>query len=1045
MKGKKLFLSCALLAMVSGGLVGCGASSDPAPVKLPFSYSISLATGRSSVLYLKAGSPLPEDDNRLLISEFNKEEGVEYSYTQKVSANGIAAADIKDYIEVSEMKEDKDGKKYFNITPKKVTGTYSETDPETGEVTIKDQEIIIRVIRKKKSLPIHIQIKEYVDRAQDGYNWAADDKARTKALGKLEEYAMENFLTGISLFENGGYVKYSDRADAVIPATEYITGYGWGLLADGKAPFTSKLPGVNTGTEEDYYYQSASSSDPLDINAWDATGSQVSDLHGYISSSYWGTRLKSSGNDYEWYPVLAREGYDRPVRNEPENPTNLYTKWKIPVKTKLNGLYYNYTGSDGKDFDNRGVELEDYLTVFQALLTYKSQVYRGSELAGDTTYGIKGAGEYYRQSKSYKDLEGTGSVTQEDKLWNDMIESGDLGLSIEPKDKDARTTDNTFINIELVNPIDDFTAMYMLSSNLYSPIPRSFLDAIGGGDYAIGAQRFGRFPDGVSTDIKNNVISVGPYYLKEWSKNSYISFARDADWFECDKDPETGIPRKRYKIAGVRIRNIAGATENPLAIWSEFTEEHKLDSAGVPSQIIRDHGAPEGAKQNGGDSTFKLNVNSCTQEQWDKLFGPQGSVNPQPAGEAYQCKPWMSNKNFLKGLYWSINRKDFAKDRGVQPSFNYFSNAYLVNPGDPENKKSYNATTEHADAVSNFHNINPNTGEDDFGYSLQTAQKYFKTAIKELVDSGDISEGTIKRPTHINIHIRWMYNSDIKEYGSTIGNYFKKAFDGANGKVVLDITQEDVKKWDQVYTDYLMKGQFDLGFGAISGNTYNPLNFLEVLKTDNSSGFTLNWGVDTGKVDELNPIIFNPRDPKDEDYDPSEDKAWSFDGLWAAVDHGAVITQGRDISPIENGYLANASVNELYNGGQFDIMFNFVDVENAVLDVEKVLLYIPGQSVELNFEYSKTKTQYTITFTAAEGKSINDKLVAAYELDKEAAKDKYTPAEKEEIKHPFTKAKYGRYWEIEIRYTIRIAGSSFESSNTFIAYATKGDQDRDRN
>lgn len=71
--------------------------------------------------------------------------------------------------------------------------------------------------------------------------------------------------------------------------------------------------------------------------------------------------------------------------------------------------------------------------------------------------------------------------------------------------------------------------------------------------------------------------------------------------------------------------------------------------------------------------------------------------------------------------------------------------------------------------------------------------------------------------------------------------------------------------------------------------------------------------------------------------------------------------------------------------------------------------------------------------------------MAAYELDKEAAKDKYTPAEKEEIKHPFTKAKYGRYWEIEIRYTIRIAGSSFESSNTFIAYATKGDQDRDRN
>ena len=43
----------------------------------------------------------------------------------------------------------------------------------------------------------------------------------------------------------------------------------------------------------------------------------------------------------------------------------------------------------------------------------------------------------------------------------------------------------------------------------------------------------------------------------------------------------------------------------------------------------------------------------------------------------------------------------------------------------------------------------------------------------------------------------------------------------------------------------MMVGQFDIGFGGISGDTLNPLGSMEFLKSDNSSGFTLSWGPNT--------------------------------------------------------------------------------------------------------------------------------------------------------------------------------------------------------
>ena len=244
----------------------------------------------------------------------------------------------------------------------------------------------------------------------------------------------------------------------------------------------------------------------------------------------------------------------------------------------------------------------------------------------------------------------------------------------------------------------------------------------------------------------------------------------------------------------------------------------------------------------------------------------------------YLVKPWMSNKNFLNGLFWSINRSDFAETRGAIPSYNYFADAYL---DDPIAGHSYNASEAHELAERGFDPSLPNS---NYGFNQAKATAYFADAVDELVASGDITLGTTINKTKIYIDIWWMYQNDETTYGEDIANYFTDAFNNSEvgkGCVELEVRHNAESQWEQVYNDHLMVGVYDLGFGAISGNTLNPLNFMEVLKSDNSSGFTLNWGPDTSKID----LSYNG-------------EMWSFDNLWAAADHGVVTYKGESLPPI---------------------------------------------------------------------------------------------------------------------------------------------------
>ena len=138
------------------------------------------------------------------------------------------------------------------------TYSYVSSDEEVAEITnrgyifTKSEGTVRFTVTEEKS---QLEVSKVYDviggsiLATGGYNFSAAATAeqretRTEILGKLEKYAMDTHLTGISLFENGGYMLYSERALALLGNRQYITGYGYGLLSDSDAPFTDPLPSL---------------------------------------------------------------------------------------------------------------------------------------------------------------------------------------------------------------------------------------------------------------------------------------------------------------------------------------------------------------------------------------------------------------------------------------------------------------------------------------------------------------------------------------------------------------------------------------------------------------------------------------------------------------------------------------------------------------------------------------------------------------------------------------------------------------------------------
>jgi hypothetical protein len=457
--------------------------------------------------------------------------------------------------------------------------------------------------------------------------------------------------------------------------------------------------------------------------------------------------------------------------------------------------------------------------------------------------------------------------------------------------------------------------MYYLASGLYCPIPAEFLDLVGGlKNYATFAQ------DGALSPVDTS-LSTAYYVLESWQYGKEIVFKKN-DLYE-----DGG----RYQIPGVYMAVLPAVNSDPEAALKEFLAG-KLDACSIPSTKLDEYKNDPRATTTLDATTFKLNMNTCNAEEWEALFGEDGTITQTPKEAYWNLKPAMSNDNFLKGLNYSINRKEFASILGRTPSNNYFGSSYL---SDPENGVSYNSTQAHADAVAG-----QLANTDGYGYSLTLAQQYFKAAADELIASGAYpADGTIE------IEICWMDTASIDEMGIYIEKYMEDAFNSCGTSLKLDVVHFACAVWSDVYYNKMMIGQFDIGFGSISGNALNPLNFLEVLRSDNSSGFTLNWGVDTS----VPSASLN--------YDGRQ---WSFNSLWQAADQGALVDpQGNLI----NTYDANLRSYTVNADGSVTVEFNVGELNTAGATSKVVDVVVFGCSASDYSDYAEE----SISFSVANG------------------------------------------------------------------------------
>lgn len=958
-----------------------------------------------------------------------------FSVGMKSGTSAIQIGNNNESIEVYNNGVDTSGRSY----------TYTSLDEDVasidanGKITpIKPGKVNFVVTETKsgmmKQLKKEIVIYSPSEKSNGGYNFSGGTTMkelgeRAEILGALEKYAMDTHLTGITLFDNGGYVKYANRVE--LPTNgQYVEGYGFGVLTEGK--LHGHLSGQDGGNDYPDYYHTSISQDPIKINQFTATGSQVSDLAAHITSSYWNTRLKGT-SEYEWYPCLAADRVKAPKINEQgqiigyeaedvnkapipmdHSENSLHKKWRIYVKTDgVHGANLKYTTASsklqGQGFNNRGVTIQDYVFAYKLLLTgWATNIVRGTEMANDSSYGIKGAQRYFNETN--------GAVTQSDYLtkWNEFTAinptTGESKLGLQSGHDTENDLD--YLDIELINPIDSFTAMYTLSSSLVSPLPEDLF----WGDKAIVKNNIGQAIDTYGTfnsegdgAILDYTLCLGAYTLTKWDKNSQIVFVTNQNWFEVDTPTrKTG----RYYIPGIYYRRY-NVSEDSYKNWKQLNSGD-LDSAGVPSEETSKEAGKPNVYETKGDSTFKLNINSCTQEEWNVLFDPKDGKFP--ADEKWSCKPWMSNQDFLDGLFYSIDREAFAKKRGVTPSINYFSDAYQMR--NETEGMSYNAYDAHKEAVSDY--------SLDYGYNYDRAVDCFRNAVIQLsrkpAGKGIVLGPDADHPTEIHIHIMWMYKTDIKEYGNDIKAYFETAFNDpavCGGRVKLVVDQDNVTNWEDVYNVYMMQGRFDLGFGAISGNTYNPLNFLEVLKSDNSSQFTLNWGQDTSKVDDKNPIIY-------------KGEKWSFDALWEVADHGGLVENGEKVKAVKS-LIRNRPTkldgsgdfeNDLYNGFKMVLPVEFAESESAVFDANRLDIAINNGGVITLAEkgdpnntivYNKTKHQIEVTVSAEKAAEVNQTI---------KTKNGYTDTDDEEWhKNPFVFG-HEENFDFEFYYSLSINGGA---------------------
>ncbi len=744
----------------------------------------------------------------------------------------------------------------------------AKVDASTGLVTaVSDGTAVITAKHGNLSTTTTITVEEKVDmsKAASGLkNLKMEDyptnpesgENNNDLLGLQEKYIMEEFLTGIPLVADSTYQMFNPRVK--LPVDEYQDLMGFGT------PSYVEIDGTLNGLDSQEYgqfYHIGTSEDPQEIFNADANNQSVSSLSGLITLPLWSYKFNDNKNGGELYSVTAKS--DVPVLVGAEDQEGTGNTFRIYVRTEKDGLYYTYAGNrtdlpgftstgkqlNGKTVYRRGVKVEDYLTVLRLALTQKNGLYRGAEMVGDQyTQSLKGSASYYEATANCDGL-------YDENLW------AQVGAQV------GSDSQGEYVEFTTTNP---FSAKTFVDSfqglDYYSPLP---MDAV----EAIGIDNYGKFSNDRKTSPVDNTVSIGAFTLINWETDSQISFARNEVYTKLPDEEEM------YNFAGVNYKVYTGAKSDPELMFKEFIAE-KLDVVTIPATQLQNYQSDPRTKSIPDEGTWKLNVNATTKETWEKLFGENGTVKAHPKDKYWEVKPIMSNKNFLRGLFFGTDRTAIAKATGYTPTLNYFSSVYMGYTYNEDGTRiKWNDTPQHQENLKDWY---PET----YGYNTAAAQIYFQRALEEEIAKGNYPRVTdTSKPQTITLIAKWMVQNNITQYGSpfeaSVEAIANKAWASYGYK--LDIVNQVAGATNNDCYNALKSGEFDLGMGAITGYALDPLGLTQIFCSDNRSGFTLNWGPDTSVVDSR--LEWN-------------DEYYSFDGLYSAAYGGGIFKDGNKVEAV---------------------------------------------------------------------------------------------------------------------------------------------------
>lgn len=690
---------------------------------------------------------------------------------------------------------------------------------------------------------------------------------RATITSKLEKYAIDNFVGGLPMFDDGGTVLYNSRLS--IPSDTYLPQVGFGV-AYGST--TADLSGETVDAYKRYFHTFEAEL-PETFNGTNSSEATPDDMMGYYALPYYDVKIKSDASGYEWYNVLAKQD---PIALNADS-TGMATKWRVKLHANEEGYVYNTLSTNAavKAFNGTKIQLADYLTPYKLCLD--NIWYRSSDL-GAATYGFTGVAQYVL------DLQ-LGKTPSWDSIGIQLNEAEGA------------------IDFTFCAPKTPFYAKYNLANHYYSPIPSSYLEAIGGAD------KYGVVLDATNKiSAVDTVLTVGPY-TPELIDDSQMLFKKN----------DTSCVASLRHYAGYK-EWIWGDTNTDATYAYNQYKAGKLDAVGVPHDYLTTEASNPECRHTIGTTSWALQLNTCTKAQWIQKFGTKGTVSKTAETDYWDVKPWMSNKNFLNGLYYALDRKTIADYRGCNPSQGLLGPGYL---SDPINGVSYRSTAAGKSVLAD-------RSPDTYGYSKSIAATYFKAAVSQLVASGDLTAGTAEKPTTLHVNVMFMTAAHKTTWGAIICQNFQDAFNGAfsdgSYKLVCDATNP--AKSYYVYYYATMIGQFDICFAGITGSAMDPVNIMEIYKSNNSSGFTLSWGPDT-----------NVNDGKSLVYD---NKTWSFDALWAASDHVVLAKDGTDVNPLTiDDNSITTDVKDLAAGSTVALTggFHTYTGDGASAEVTNVLLY----------------------------------------------------------------------------------------------------------